>query len=61
MRIFRTLVKTIYHIELAVTSAQVRKQLAEEEAAVADLGNIPIHDVSPSTFIHAGLELEEYQ
>jgi hypothetical protein len=51
----------MYHIGLAVTSAQVRKQLAEEEAGAASLGNILIHEVSPSTFIHTGLELEEYQ
>jgi hypothetical protein len=49
------------HIGLAITSAQVRKQLAEEEAAASSLGEIAVHDVSPSTFIHTGLELEEYQ
>ena len=49
------------HIRLAITSAHVRKQLAEEEAAASSLGEIAVHDVSPSTFIHAGLELEEYQ
>jgi hypothetical protein len=33
----------------------------EEEAATTSLGDIAAHDVSPSTFIHTGLELEEYQ
>jgi len=42
-------------------SAQVRKQLVEEEAAAARLGDIAAHDISPSTFINTGLELEEYQ
>jgi hypothetical protein len=49
------------HIELAVTSAQVRKQLVEEEAAAARLGEIAAHDVSPSALIHSGMELEEFQ
>lgn len=42
-------------------SAQVHKQLAEEDAAAASLSKINAHDVSPSTFIQTGLELEEYQ
>ena len=46
---------------LAVTTAQVRRQLVEEEAAAAKLGEIAAHDVSPSMFIHMGLELKEYQ
>lgn len=50
-----------YLIKSAFTSAQVRKQLVEEESTAASLGKISIHDVSPSTFIHTGLELEEYQ
>jgi len=49
------------HLVLAVTSAQVRKQLVEEEAEAARLGEIAAHDVSPSALIHTGLELEEYQ
>ena len=49
------------HHVLAVTSAQVRKQLVEEEAAAARLGEFAVHDVSPSTLINTGLELEEYQ
>lgn len=49
------------YLVLAVTSAQVRKQLVEEEAAAARLGEFAAHDVSPSALIHTGLELEEYQ
>ncbi len=49
------------HLVLAVTSAQVRKQLVEEEVEAARLGEIAAHDVSPSALIHTGLELEEYQ
>jgi len=44
-----------------MTLVQVRKQLGEEELAAAKLGEIPIHDVSPSTFIHMGLELQDQQ
>lgn len=49
------------HLVLVVTSAQVHKQLIEEEAAAVRLGKIAAHNVSPSTFIHKGMELEEYQ
>lgn len=49
------------YLVIAVTSAQVRKQLVEEEAEVARLGEIAAHDVSPSALIHSGLELEEFQ
>jgi hypothetical protein len=54
-------VRTKSHLILAVTSAQVRKQLVEEEEAVARLGEVAAHDVSPSVLIHTGMELEEYQ
>jgi hypothetical protein len=36
-------------------------QLAEEEAAEEKHGMLPIHNVSPSAFILAGLDLEEQQ
>jgi hypothetical protein len=49
------------NLRLVVTSMQVCKQLVEEEQVVAKLGEIYAHDVSLSTFIHMGLELEEYQ
>ncbi|KAJ7096584.1 hypothetical protein B0H15DRAFT_773847, partial [Mycena belliarum] len=39
----------------------VRLQFAQEEAAEEARGMLPIHDVSPSAFILAGLDLEEQQ
>ncbi|KAJ7736393.1 hypothetical protein B0H14DRAFT_3097541 [Mycena olivaceomarginata] len=39
----------------------VRLELAKEEAATADTGIPVIHNVTPSTFILAGLDLEEQQ
>ena len=50
-----------YQISYYSTSAQVHKQLAEEEAVASSLGEIAVHSVSLSSFIHTGLELEEYQ
>ncbi|KAJ7018305.1 hypothetical protein C8F04DRAFT_1277832 [Mycena alexandri] len=42
----------------AMTEADVRLRLAEEEA---ERGQISLHDVSPTGFIYAGLDLEEQQ
>ncbi|KAJ7028207.1 hypothetical protein C8F04DRAFT_1291706 [Mycena alexandri] len=42
----------------AMTEADVRLKLAEDEAA---RGQTSLHDVSPTGFIYAGLELEEQQ
>ncbi|KAJ7683625.1 hypothetical protein B0H14DRAFT_3535080 [Mycena olivaceomarginata] len=39
----------------------VRLELAREEAAEQECGVLPINNVSPSTFILAGLDLEEQQ
>jgi hypothetical protein len=61
VRRFYAQVRTKSHLILAVTSAQVHKQLVEEEEAVARLGEVAAHDVSPSVLIHTGMELEEYQ
>jgi hypothetical protein len=58
---FYVRVRTKFHLVLAVTSAQVRKQLVQEEEAAARLGEIAAHDVSPSALIHTGMELEDYQ
>ncbi|KAJ7071702.1 hypothetical protein B0H15DRAFT_925776 [Mycena belliarum] len=44
-----------------LTEAQVRLQFAEEEADEAARGVPSIHDVSPSSFITAALDLEEEQ
>ena len=61
VRRFYARVRINSHLVLAVTSAQVRKQLVEEEAAAARLGEIAAHEVPPSAFIHTGMKLEEYQ
>ena len=49
------------YLVLVVTLTQVRKQLVEEEAAAARLGKFAAYNVSPSSFIHTGLRLKEYQ
>ena len=61
VRTFCAWVRIKSHHVLAVTSAQVRRQLVEEEAVAARLGEIAAHDVYPSALIYTGLELEEYQ
>jgi hypothetical protein len=45
----------------ATTMADVRLELAKEELAEAKNGAELMHDVSPNTFLHVGLELEEQQ
>ncbi|KAJ7631946.1 hypothetical protein DFH06DRAFT_1337469 [Mycena polygramma] len=44
-----------------VNENDVRLQLAQEEAIEQATGTLPIHNVSPSAFILAGLDLEEQQ
>ncbi|KAJ6467408.1 hypothetical protein C8R45DRAFT_1171845 [Mycena sanguinolenta] len=44
-----------------LTEAQVRLQFTKEEAEDAARGVPSVHDVSPSSFISAGLDLEEEQ
>jgi hypothetical protein len=39
----------------------VRLRLSEEEAANAEKGVPSLHDVTPSAFVYAGLELEDQQ
>ncbi|KAJ7067716.1 hypothetical protein B0H15DRAFT_752337, partial [Mycena belliarum] len=46
---------------VGLTEAQVRLQFSEEEAKRAELGVPALHDVSPSSFIYAGLGLEDEQ
>ncbi|KAJ7448726.1 hypothetical protein FB451DRAFT_1343295 [Mycena latifolia] len=46
---------------LGRTEAQIRLDFAEEEAAEAARGVPSVHDVSPSTFVAAGLDLEGEQ
>ncbi|KAK7013942.1 CxC2 domain-containing protein [Favolaschia claudopus] len=45
----------------ALKEADVRLRLAEGEAASVERGVPALHDVSPSTFIFAGLDLEDEQ
>ncbi|KAJ6508194.1 hypothetical protein C8R45DRAFT_1207936 [Mycena sanguinolenta] len=51
-----------FHIEVkGLTEAEVRLQFTKEEAEEAARGIPAVHDVSPSSFISAGLDLEEEQ
>jgi hypothetical protein len=43
------------------TMADVRLELAREEAADADHGNKSAHEITASLFLMRGLELEEQQ
>jgi hypothetical protein len=52
---------TDFLIVLVSTMAQVRLELAEEEAEDLRSGIPLLHDTSPNTFLHMGLELEEQQ
>ncbi|KAI0042910.1 hypothetical protein FA95DRAFT_1584271 [Auriscalpium vulgare] len=47
--------------ELVTTLADVRLELAQEEAADAAKGNISLHEMSASVFLGVGLELEDTQ
>ncbi|KAJ7120481.1 hypothetical protein C8R43DRAFT_1136866 [Mycena crocata] len=44
-----------------ISEAEVRLKFSQEEAEREQRGVPPLHDVSPSTFIYAGLELEDQQ
>ena len=44
-----------------LTEAQVQKELADEETSSLASGIIPPLEISPSSFIVLGLELEEMQ
>ncbi|KAJ6567649.1 hypothetical protein DFH09DRAFT_1314164 [Mycena vulgaris] len=46
---------------VGLTEAQVQLQFSEEEAKCIEMGIPALHNVSPSGFIYAGLELEEQQ
>lgn len=47
--------------EIGETMADVKLELAQEEAAAAARGIIRSHQTSASTFLTVGLELEEQQ
>jgi len=44
-----------------ITTAQVRRELAQEEENELALGITPLHEVSLSQFLLNGLELEDAQ
>jgi hypothetical protein len=48
-------------LPLATTERDIRLQMVKEEEAEASRGILPPHDISPSLFLHAGLELEQQQ
>jgi len=47
--------------EIGTTMTQVSKELADEELAEEKRGDIQLHEVSRTTFLRVGLELEEQQ
>jgi hypothetical protein len=49
------------NVEAGLTEAQVRLQFTKEEAAEVACGLPALHDVSASSFVTAGLDLEEEQ
>ena len=46
---------------IAISEAQVKKELAEEEETCLAAGGILLHNMSASAFIVLGLEIEETQ
>jgi hypothetical protein len=48
-------------IIIALTEAQVQKDLAEEEESRIASGGVVLHETSPSAFLVLGLELEDAQ
>lgn len=46
---------------LGSSMADVKLELNLEELSDAKRGVLPLHDVSPNTFLSVGLELEEQQ
>ncbi|KAJ7444081.1 hypothetical protein B0H11DRAFT_1747673 [Mycena galericulata] len=54
--------KNPYEMKVSgLTEMEIRLRFATEEAAEAEKGVPPLHEVTPSAFITAGLELEEQQ
>jgi len=46
---------------LAMSEAQVRKELAEEEGQRLQNGGISLNETTPAAFLVSGLELEDMQ
>ena len=59
--VFPVLFKLALIITLALTMAQLRLELAEEELAEISAGSSPLHGVSLNVFLQLGLDLEEQQ
>ncbi|KAJ7486368.1 hypothetical protein B0H11DRAFT_1721689 [Mycena galericulata] len=51
----------VLRLEIGLTEAEVRLQFADEEAKEVAAGVPSLHDVSPSSFMFAGLDLEAEQ
>jgi hypothetical protein len=49
------------YLLIALTEAQVKKDLAEEEEQRLQDGGISLHEITASSFVAGGLELEEFQ
>lgn len=58
---YPTLQSSLLTYSLAISEAQVRKELAEEEHNRIEEGGVSVHVTSASTFVVHGLELEEAQ
>jgi hypothetical protein len=48
-------------LHIGLTQADIQHRLFKEEADLVDSGVLSLHEVSPCSFIIAGLELEEQQ
>lgn len=48
-------------LDTGLSEADIRVQLAKEEEADADAGNVALHEVTPSTMVATLLDLEEQQ
>lgn len=58
---FWPLITSATDCSIALSEAQVRKELAEEEASRLQKGGMAMHSTSASAFLVMGLELEDNQ
>jgi len=61
VNLFSFLCRLLITAVIAISEAQVKKTLAEDEAARLAAGGLALHATSASAFLIAGLELEEAQ
>jgi len=59
--ILPSLLRLLITLEPAISEAQVKKTLADDEAARLAAGGLTLHATSASSFLIVGLELEEVQ